>query len=88
MSHKLTREEKIIMYVLNNVTKLIDKGFIPKNVWKNNIALKPVNNRDVKRVLKNFEPTEEEVMSVLETLADEYMDFSKAGKEFPRMTEA
>ena len=57
MSHKLTREEKIIMYVLNNVTKLIDVGIIPKNIWKNNIALKPVNNRNVKRALKNFEPT-------------------------------
>ena len=88
MSHKLTREEKIIMYVLNNVTKLIEVGLIPKNIWKNNIALKPVNNRDVKRALKNFEPTEEEVLSVLETLADEHMDFSKAGEEFPRMTEA
>ena len=84
MKHKLTREEKIVLYVLSNLETLIDKGLVPKNIWKDGIRLKITNNRTTRRALKNFEPTDEEVLMGIESLADEYFDSSK----LPRITEA
>ena len=78
MRHKLTREEKVVLYVLRNINTLIDKGFLPKNVWKDDIkSFKVVDNRATRRALKNFEPTDEETQVAIASIMDEYGDFNK-----------
>jgi len=81
MSHKPTRAEKVVLYVLNNINTLIDKGFLPKNVWKDDIkSLKVVDNRATRRALKNFEPTDEEIQVTIASIMDEYGDINKLPK--------
>ena len=85
MSHKLTRVEKVVLYVLNNINILVDKGFLPKNVWKDNIkSFKVADNRATRRALKNFEPTNDEIQVAIEGIMDEYADINK----FPKTGDA
>ena len=78
MKSKLTREQKVVLFMLHSVDKLIKLGLIPKD------AIKP-EYRDVKfskrveKILKNFEPTEEEIRSIEFFINDDYNNMMIGG---------
>ena len=67
MLHKeiLTRQEKIILYTLNVLQSLVERGILPKEMWTKNIT---INSRKTKRILKKFSITSPEIILGLEML--------------------
>ena len=78
MKSKLTREQKATLFMLHSIDKLIKLGLIPKDL------IKP-EYRDIKfskkveKILKNFEPTEEEIRSVELFMDDDYNNMMIGG---------
>ena len=65
---KLNRDEKIVLYVLLGIDGLVKAGLLSKDLIIEPVTI--LNKRRAKRSLKGFEPTIDEIMSVLPNILD------------------
>ena len=77
---KWSREEKTLMFIVRTIDSCIEKGFLPENIWKNGNRVQTANKKEVDKILKGFEPTQEEWLSCIESFTEEYLDTSVAPK--------
>ena len=66
---KLSRIEKTMLYAILHINELIEKGFLQEDVYKDTYPVLE-RKRETKRQLKNFSPTEVELLEVLDYLLD------------------
>ena len=52
---KWSREEKTLMFIVRTLDSLIEKGFLPENIWKNGDRIQTANKKEVDKILKGFE---------------------------------
>tara|TARA_Y100000593_G_scaffold69598_1_gene127797 strand:+ start:56 stop:325 length:270 start_codon:yes stop_codon:yes gene_type:complete len=71
---KWNREEKTLMFIVKTLDSVIEKGLLPKEIWRNGIRIQTANKKEVDRILKGFEPTQEEWLSCLKVFKEEYLD--------------
>ena len=80
MKYNLNREEKTLLFLVRTINSCVKKGYLPITIWKNGNIYDIGKSKDVDRILKDFEPTEEEWLSCMKGFAEEYLDTSVAPK--------
>ena len=70
----LNREEKTLLFIVKTLDSLIEKGLVPKEIWKNGDRLETGSKKEVDRILKGFKPTDEEYLSCMKCFTEEYLD--------------
>ena len=71
MENKITREHKLVLYMLCTVHKFVELGLMPRDAIKAEYRYTEFNKKAIKKVLKNFEPKDEE-MYVVDLFVDDY----------------
>ena len=72
---KISRDMKVVLYLISAINELVDKGFLTEDVMYDYAII--TDKRTAKKQLKNFIPTEEELMGAIHEL----IDLEKASNE-------
>ena len=71
---KIDRKAKVLLYVINNFQNMINKGFLPQEIFtENGQVLKYSMSRTAKKILKklNPEPTPDEIVNTITDMGNE-----------------
>ena len=71
---KISRQQKVLLYVIDSLQNMIDKGFFPQEIFtENGQVLKYSIGRKGKKILKklNPEPTPDEIINTIIGMGDE-----------------
>jgi len=70
---KINRQEKLVLFTMNTLQELINKGFLPQEILKENgEVVKCSIDKKGKKILKNLkpEPTQNEIIDTIMAMSD------------------